>query len=217
MARPRRKPRISPLPLLATAAASAAGFGTTATLVKHHKTSWSDGHLRRHFPKRRKRTTEAIARTLGYTGKPYVHGIAAALVEHYFSHHDARDAGRAVSLASTLAATASKTFDWVLHKRLAPPGRHSVTEPSFPSGHTLETAAVALTIAYVAWREGKVDAYLAFPAALAVPLASGVGRLYLDRHWVTDVIGGLFAGVSIAALCAAGYELRTQSYGRSRG
>lgn len=211
MAHPRRKPRISPLPLLATAAAGAAGFGATATLVKRHKTSWKDGRLRRHFPKRRNRVTATVVRTLGYTGKPYVHGIVAALIAHYLSQHAAREAGRAVNLASTLAATTSKTLDWVIEKRFPPPGRHSVTEPSFPSGHTLETAAVALTTAYVVWREGKGDAWIAFPIAIAVPLASGAGRLYLDRHWATDILGGLCAGISIAAVCAAGYELRMQS------
>jgi undecaprenyl-diphosphatase len=207
MPRPRRKAR--PLaPLLATAAVGAAGFAMTAILVAQHKTTSLDGRARRHFPKRRKPATRLLVHTLGYTGKPVVHNAAATLLDLYLSRHRAKDAGRAIALASMSSAAVSKIFDWVLGHRFAPPGRKSVTEPSFPSGHTLELAAVAMTATYVFWREGMLDGRLAIPIALAVPVTSGLGRLYLDRHWATDIIGGWCAGVSIAALCAAGYEAR---------
>jgi membrane-associated phospholipid phosphatase len=44
-----------------------------------------------------------------------------------------------------------------------------------------------------------------------IPVLEGAGRLYLDRHWTTDVIAGLLAGVTIAAVCVFGYE--EQAYG----
>ncbi|MDQ3696565.1 MAG: phosphatase PAP2 family protein, partial [Gemmatimonadota bacterium] len=67
--------------------------------------------------------------------------------------------------------------------------------------------AVALTGAYVLAREGIGDPRLIVPVALALPATSGVGRMYLDRHWATDVAGGWLAGLSVAACCAALYEL----------
>jgi undecaprenyl-diphosphatase len=47
---------------------------------------------------------------------------------------------------------------------------------------------------------------IAAPVALAVPVASGIGRLYLDRHWSSDVVAGWLAGLSVAAACAGVYE-----------
>ncbi len=69
------------------------------------------------------------------------------------------------------------------------------------------SATAAVSIAYVLAREGRADAWIAAPAALALPILSGAGRVYLDRHWASDVVGGLLAGVSVAAACAAAYEL----------
>jgi membrane-associated phospholipid phosphatase len=153
--------------------------------------------------------TKVAVKAAGYSGKSWVHGPAAALLASYVNHRGSLEGSRAINLASTLSTSASKTFDWALKHRAPPPGRHAPREQSFPSGHTLETAALALTIAHVLWREGIADPRVAFPVAALVPLLEGAGRLYLDRHWTTDVIAGLLGGVTIAAVCALGYESRS--------
>jgi undecaprenyl-diphosphatase len=149
-----------------------------------------------------------VVAALGYSGKSWVHGPAAALFAAYVQHRGSLDGSRAINLASTLSTSASKTFDWALKHRTPPPGRHARREQSFPSGHTLETTALALTAAHVLWRESMADARIAFPLAALIPVLEGAGRLYLDRHWTTDVVAGVLGGVTIAAVCALGYEAK---------
>jgi undecaprenyl-diphosphatase len=55
-------------------------------------------------------------------------------------------------------------------------------------------------------REGA-SAGVVVPLAVALPIASGLTKLYLDKHWLTDVLGGYLLGATIAASAAAGYEL----------
>jgi membrane-associated phospholipid phosphatase len=55
-------------------------------------------------------------------------------------------------------------------------------------------------------REGVVRPLVAVPSAVAMPLLSAAGRLYMERHWLSDAAGGLLAGVSLGAIVAAAYE-----------
>lgn len=208
MHRPRVKPRIPRAPLVATAVGGAAGFATVASLVSTKRTRRLDQAVRQRIGARHSRPATAIIAAMGYTGKSWVHGPAAALLASYVKHRGSLEGSRAINVASALSTGASKSFDWVLKHRAPPPGRHSPREQSFPSGHTLETAAVALTAAHVLWREGAADPRIVFPVAAMVPLLEGAGRLYLDRHWATDVIAGLAGGITIAAVCILGYEAR---------
>ena len=195
--------------LLGVAVAAASGFGLLTYAVAGRKTSYADGRTRRHFPKRRRRATKRAAAAFGPIGKEWVHAPIAAGVAAYAWHRGAGAASIVPPLASVTAVAMSKSFErWIPH-RSPPPGRHSPTEPSFPSGHSLETLAVAGASAWVLVREELVSARIAAPIALAVPVVSGIGRLYLDRHWTTDVVAGWLAGLSIAAACAATYETLT--------
>ncbi len=208
---PRTRHRAAKSPLIATAVAGAAGFATVSTLVAKHRTASFDAKVRKRFATNHPRSAKAAARVFGYSGKPWIHGPIAAAIANYVESRGSLEGSRAINLASSLSATVSKTFDWTLKHRQSPPGRHSTKEQSFPSGHTLETAAVALVSAYVLWREGVADARVAFPLAAAIPIAEGAGRMYLDRHWATDVLAGLLGGITLAAVCAVGYEGRVSA------
>lgn len=79
------------------------------------------------------------------------------------------------------------------------------TSHSFPSGHTSGTAAIALLFAYVAVRNHvKSAAFVA--GALLLTFLVGIGRVYLDEHWSSDVVGGWMVGTAIAAAFSAIYE-----------
>jgi undecaprenyl-diphosphatase len=97
-------------------------------------------------------------------------------------------------------------LDRVMKRRAPPPERHEPSKASYPSGHALQTSAVAVATSYVLLREGVAPRWSVAPLGLA-SLAAGAGRLLLDRHWTSDVAGGYLAGVSLGATCAGIYEL----------
>lgn len=66
---------------------------------------------------------------------------------------------------------------------------------SFPSGHSMGSAAVYGTIAALAWTlSGKKRSVL---LVLAIPIIVGLSRIYLGAHWAYDVMAGWAGG----ALC----------------
>lgn len=122
---------------------------------------------------------------------------------------DLAKAGRpeaAATIAGTavLAALVPLVLDHVLPRRLPPWERKEPSKHSYPSGHALQTAALAVAGSYVVYRE-RIG--LRWAGALGFgSMAAGLGRLLLDRHWTSDVIGGYFMGTTLGALTSAAYE-----------
>ena len=81
--------------------------------------------------------------------------------------------------------------------------------PSFPSGHASTAAALWAAAALVAGRWWGRRAWPGL-AALAVAIAVGVAasRVFLDVHWLTDVIAGLALGWAWFAACAVAFAGR---------
>jgi undecaprenyl-diphosphatase len=79
---------------------------------------------------------------------------------------------------------------------------------SFPSGHSMVSAVVYLTLGALlasAQRSPRMRAYV-LGLALFVALAVGVSRVYLGVHWPTDVLAGWAAGAAWALVCWVGAE-----------
>jgi undecaprenyl-diphosphatase len=183
------------------------GFAVLARKVRHHRTRHVDATVRKAIPKRHRRATRLAVQSLTPLGKWYgqmpVAGLVAAVAW--------RSRGPRVAIPIVSASAAAASLAWLLERvmrqRTPPPGRHSPTEPSFPSGHALQTGAVAWATAYVLAREGLATPGRVVPAALVIPGVSGLAKLWQDRHWFTDVLGGYLLGGAIAASSAAAYEL----------
>lgn len=76
---------------------------------------------------------------------------------------------------------------------------------SFPSGHTVNSAIVYLTIGAILARAQPsrgLSVYL-MSAAFALALLVGVSRVYLGVHYPTDVLAGWAVGGTWALLCWA--------------
>jgi undecaprenyl-diphosphatase len=74
---------------------------------------------------------------------------------------------------------------------------------SFPSGHSLLSATVFLTLGALLGRivqEFRLKAYF-LVVALTLTFLVGLSRVYLGVHWPTDVLAGWSAGLAWATVC----------------
>ena len=197
---------------------AAIGFTLLARGVKRHGTRHVDGTVRKALPKRHRRVTRVAMQMIEPLGKWYGQTPIAALATATVWRVRGPRAAVPIAAASASAASLAWVLEQTMRPRKPPPGRHSPTEPAFPSGHALQTAAVAWTTAYVLVREGIASPGGAVPLALALPAASGLAKLWRDRHWFTDVMGGYLLGAALAASAAAGHEIaRSRRRRRIRG
>jgi membrane-associated phospholipid phosphatase len=77
---------------------------------------------------------------------------------------------------------------------------------SFPSGHTMGATICYLLIAYLIAAHPRVSkrvAVLVHVGAIGIIVAVALSRLYLDVHYLTDVLGGAMAGLAWVAMCGA--------------
>ncbi len=86
---------------------------------------------------------------------------------------------------------------------------HVQPDYSFPSGHTMNSTIFYVAAALILWsvlgrRVGLASVALASLVAVGV----GISRIYLGYHYLTDVLGGILAGV--AWLMIVGFAFRIQ-------
>lgn len=83
-----------------------------------------------------------------------------------------------------------------------------VHSSSFPSGHSMASSSLYLTVALVGSRSRHLRPHRATVVAGAGGLAAAIGatRVYLGVHWPTDVLGGLALGTAWACATEATFD-----------
>jgi undecaprenyl-diphosphatase len=183
-----------PIALIGGGVGAAIGFTLLARGVKRHRTRHIDGTVRKALPKRHRRVTRVAMQMIDPLGKWYGQTPLAALATAAVWRARGPRAALPIAAASASAASLAWVLEQTMRPRKPPPGRHSPTEPAFPSGHALQTSAVAWTTAYVLVRDGMAPAAATVPLAVALPALSGL-------------VGGYLVGAALAASATAGYEV----------
>jgi membrane-associated phospholipid phosphatase len=197
--------------LFGTAALSALGFGLLSLAVARGKTRRFDQRAKRRvhglrIDSRHPKALRNVALTTAPLGKWWAYVPPSLLTARRLLRKGRTAAALTVAGTAVSAALAPLLFERMVKRRLPPPERGEPSKQSYPSGHALQTSAMALTTSYVVLREGFGPRWSVAPLSLA-SLAAGAARLLLDRHWTSDVLGGYFAGVALGATCAGVYEL----------
>jgi undecaprenyl-diphosphatase len=152
---------------------------------------------------------DSILRLGDIAGKPPVSLALASAVGAIIARGSGVIAGLPVPLAAVLAFVAQKVGKRAFHRDRPPRAlREGKTEPSYPSGHVTTTVAVGLTAAYVLSAEELVPASVSLPIALSLVGLAGGAKIYDERHWTSDVLGGVLAGVAVAALAIGARMLK---------
>ena len=106
----------------------------------------------------------------------------------------------AVLLAATMASGWALTYAIKMAVDRARPELWSTTwywGSSFPSGHTLSTAAFATALTLIATRIWPLSRRVALPLAVLWISLMGLSRLVLGVHWPTDVLAAVCLGLFI--------------------
>ena len=107
--------------------------------------------------------------------------------------------------ASASGLVASSLLKYIVDRPrpdLVPHGNLIYTT-SFPSGHSMMSAVIYLTLAALTARlmeQRRLKTY-ALSVAIALTLLVGVSRVYLGVHWPSDVLAGWAAGGAWALGC----------------
>ena len=206
----RENPRIPTL--VAIASAAAAAFAVLTVLERDRHLSKTDRRALKKIA-RRYGKHERAANHLHPLGKWWTYlPAAAAAGAAVYAKGSGRPADRAAGAASLLLAAGASAlvnplFDKVLPQPPPPPGRKSDPQPTFPSGHAFGLGAVALATAYILHEEQILTPAAAVPLALLPPLIGGLAKMIEQKHWPSEVAGGLLVAVVIASLSILVYEL----------
>lgn len=101
----------------------------------------------------------------------------------------------------------------VLFERPRPKLDYAAVLPdySFPSGHTMNAFVFYVALALILWSVfGRRAGLVALAVAVVLALGVGVSRIYLGYHYLTDVVGGLLAGIAWLLVVGAAFRARPQ-------
>jgi membrane-associated phospholipid phosphatase/phosphoglycolate phosphatase-like HAD superfamily hydrolase len=188
---------------LIAAGAGAAAFVVVAVLVQTGALDGLDERVVNLFAGRRREALTTIAQTLDRLDTWWLLAllIAAFVGGLWWS-------GRMVQAlyfgATMVAALVLNPLLKLAFGRVPPGSDEAAAQAAvyaFPSGHTTSATAAATALAVIAWPTRWRWPVLA--AATLFSLAMAASRVYLGVHWLSDIVGGLALGFTIAMTARA--------------
>jgi membrane-associated phospholipid phosphatase len=80
---------------------------------------------------------------------------------------------------------------------------------SFPSGHTMNALIFYGALALILWSIwGRRIGLISLAITALIAFAVGVSRIYLGYHYLTDVVGGILAGIAWLIVVGAAFRAR---------
>jgi undecaprenyl-diphosphatase len=141
------------------------------------------------------------ARAVSHLGDPLVIWVASLALAAALWARGARRAAAAVIVVRLVAVVSSTALKVAVDRprpHLEPAVAHA-SGASFPSGHSLGSAALWGTVAVLLWPRGQGRSpVVALALAVIVPVLVAAARVLLGVHWPSDVVAGLCLGWVIA-------------------
>jgi membrane-associated phospholipid phosphatase len=202
------KPRLTASQLSSVAAVAGATFAAIGVATATRATAHVDRKAAPKLALQPRSRGRRVASALSPLGKWHT-VVPAAVIGGALLARDAdrRVAAGTIVASSLIAVALAKLFDHALPQPPVPANhRHTPNKPVFPSGHAFLATSVSTTAAYVLHRERLINSRVAAAAAFAFSVANPGFKLAVRKHWLSDAVGGLAAGVAVAAACCAAYE-----------
>src|SRR3989442_315755 len=97
-------------------------------------------------------------------------------------------------------------------KRLDPRARPTLRGYGFPSGHVFGATVFVIVAMYLLWRFEAPRRSQRLARVAGVVFVTGVGysRIYVNAHWLSDVVGGLLAGIAFALMVVLALDARAR-------
>lgn len=158
---------------------------------------WANLFMERHITPVLVWIAQAIS-VLGGTWMVAFAGIGLALF--YLMHHRLRSAAIVIVSLGLSGFLIGVLKEFFLRVRPDNAFIHTLTDPSFPSGHATMAAAFFVVLAYLV--APKIRGWIKRDIFLVVMglciILVGLSRVMLNVHWVSDVVAGWSLGIFIA-------------------
>lgn len=125
-------------------------------------------------------------------------------------------AQKRIALPATVTVLSSLTAQLIVKPMIArerPIERLlQITGYSFPSGHTINSTALYISVMLLGMPLCKCRAQrlLLSAACIIIPLMIGISRIYFNVHYLTDVIGGWSLGAALSLIGSTVYSHFTE-------
>jgi membrane-associated phospholipid phosphatase len=162
-------------------------------------TRTTDLSVRRRVGPKKSASLTRTASAISLIGAPHMRPVFAGSLAAACRSLGVRNPWRI--LAASLCATALNRSTRIVLRKKRPPGagaHNGLDVFAYPSGHCCAVAAMMTSTVRQLSRDRTIGTRAALIGVGAgASLATAWSRLYLDEHWIDDVVGGLCAGVAI--------------------